>query len=146
MINDNIFAGEIDYHLDPPVLYTMATYMSHFMRRSKSPSCPHTVYYYSKPSLSAAAPRPYIDSDSNGDPPVPPLIFPSQQADSIAVYNEPMVLDSIMFAPASREPAISSTTIQDDGEDKYSCPSDDTHLSILDSDETALCKAHIYPV
>ena len=116
---------------------------------SSSPSCPHTVYYYGKSSLSTAAPHPYIDADSIGDPTVPPIIPSSQRAGSIAVYSEPMVLDSIplapvpTFAPASREPALSSTAIQDDGEDKYSCHSNDTHLSTLDSDEKAPCKAYI---
>ena len=56
------------------------------------------------------------------------------------------------FAPASREPAFSSTTIQDDREDIPSCPSNDAHFSIFDSDENdgsssiiakAPCKAHI---
>ena len=50
----------------------------------------------------------------------------------------------------SSESVLSSTTIQVYGEDKYSCPSNDTNLSILDFDEKAPCKAHLsslaYPI
>ena len=88
--------------------------------------CP--MYYYSKSSLSTAArPHNYIYADDSiGDPIVPPIIPSRQWPGSIAIYSEPMVLNSIplapvpMFTPASRVPALSSTTIQDDGEDMHS--------------------------
>ena len=70
----------------------MATYMPHFMGLRKSPSCPHTRYYYGKSSLSAASPHPYIDADSIGDPTVPPIIPLSQWAGKIAVYRYGPVL------------------------------------------------------